>query len=66
MDAGADPATSITSFVMQYVRGCSSFDIGAYIYKNTSGGMAQLARACVLHTQGYRFDPDYLQLHFLY
>jgi hypothetical protein len=26
------------------------------------GGMAQLARACVLHTQGYRFDPDYLQL----
>jgi hypothetical protein len=24
--------------------------------------MAQLARACVLHTQGYRFDPDYLQL----
>ena len=25
--------------------------------------MAQLARACVLHTQGYRFDPDYLQLH---
>ena len=27
--------------------------------------MAQLARACVLHTQGYRFDPDYLQLHVL-
>jgi hypothetical protein len=35
-----------------------SFDIGVYF----KGGMAQLARACVLHTQGYRFDPDYLQL----
>ncbi len=67
MDAEADSATSNFYKIFVNNRGCFSFDIGIryiyiYIFISIKGGIAQLARACVLHTQGYRFDSDYLQL----